>query len=238
MNIRNIYNAYDQGNYKEAVEIAQALANKGEADAQCCLAALYYEGVGVPRNYEEAERWWLRAAKAGSADAYGNLGVFYQKRKNYPEASKWLRLGVAQGNALCQYFLAHAYEKGLGVAQDYNEAARLFELAADQGDADAQCKLGYMYANGLGVSQDQVKAFGFFLQAASQGHVIATHSVGVAYANGWGVTRDHAHAQQWFREWFRLSESDGPTVPVGEKEVGQNAIQEVELLKRFIELKA
>ena len=62
----------------------------------------YDTGQGVPQDYEEAVKWYSRAAEKGHAYAQHNLGVMYATgqgvAKDYIEAHKWLNLAAAQGN--------------------------------------------------------------------------------------------------------------------------------------------
>ena len=59
---------------------------------------MYGEGLGVPQDWPEAERWWRKAAKQGVAEAQYNLGHRYRKGlgvpQDYAEAVKWYRKWV------------------------------------------------------------------------------------------------------------------------------------------------
>ena len=55
-------------------------ARLSDIEAQYNLGLRYYEGRGnVPRNYVEAHRWYMKAAKRGHAKAQYNLGITYDK---------------------------------------------------------------------------------------------------------------------------------------------------------------
>ena len=68
-------------------------AVQGDAFAQFNLGAMYYEGQGVERNYQEALDWFRQAADQGDQKAQVNLGVMYAQAQgvpqNYVEAYKW-----------------------------------------------------------------------------------------------------------------------------------------------------
>jgi TPR repeat protein/uncharacterized RDD family membrane protein YckC len=78
------------------------MAEKGHAWAQSKLGRMYDTGQGVPQSYEEASKWYSKAAKQGDAWAQNNLGVMYQNgqvvRRDDVEAYKWYCLSAAQGN--------------------------------------------------------------------------------------------------------------------------------------------
>ncbi len=61
---------------------------------------MYYRGEGVMQEYQEAVRWYSKAAEKGLAKAQYNLGLMYFKghgvSKNYVKAYMWLYLAAAQ----------------------------------------------------------------------------------------------------------------------------------------------
>lgn len=83
---------------------------------------------------------FTQAAEQGHSQAQYCLGLIYlQGRRgtspNATEAVRWLKRGADQGDADCQYVLAHAYENGLGVPQD-NVQAFLWLILASRGGND------------------------------------------------------------------------------------------------------
>ena len=60
------------------------------------------------------------------------------------KAEQW-RKAAEQGDAAAQYYLAHCYFFGDGVAKDKAEAVMWFRKAAEQGLADGQYWLGLCY---------------------------------------------------------------------------------------------
>ena len=46
---------------------------------------MYYNGDGVPRNYQEARRWWYSAAEQGNAKAQYHLGLMYGRGEGVPQ---------------------------------------------------------------------------------------------------------------------------------------------------------
>jgi TPR repeat protein len=91
----------------------------------------------VPQDYEEAVRWFRKAAEQGDRDAQTNLGSLYllgdRLPQDYSEALKWLRAAADQGHPLAQTKLGIMYEDGKGVPQDRVQAYMWFSLAAAQG---------------------------------------------------------------------------------------------------------
>ena len=94
--------AYEKGDFEEAREKFQWLAERGSPDAQLGLGTLYEEGKGSPRNYEEATHWYSRAAKQGLARAQVRLARMYYfgryVRQDNFLAYIWLTLAAQQGD--------------------------------------------------------------------------------------------------------------------------------------------
>ena len=126
------------------------------------MGVSYENGLGVPRDFGQAAKWYRLAAEQGYAAAQFRLGVSYDLGQgvvqNYGEAIKWYRAAIAQGDAAAQNSLGSMYEYGLGVPQDYVEAVKWYQFTADQGYAKAQYNLGLMHANGRGVPRTRDRA--------------------------------------------------------------------------------
>ena len=50
-----------------------------DADAQCSLADMYYEGKGVTQDYARAAELYQAAAEQGEAGAQCSLGILYDR---------------------------------------------------------------------------------------------------------------------------------------------------------------
>ena len=176
-------------------------ANTGDANAQFELGENYYKY----QDYEEAVRWYRRAAEQGFAPAQENLGLCYERgqgvQKDYAEAVKWYRKAAEQGNAAAQNNYANCLYAGKGgVPQDYTEAAKWYQKAAEQGDEYGQFNLGACYFFGVGVLKDYAEAVKWYRKAAEQGNVYAQHNLGECYFSGEGVQKDYTEAVKWYRK--------------------------------------
>ena len=101
---------------------------------------MYAEGKGVPKDYQEAVKWYRLAAAQGYAPAQSNLGLAYEKgqgvRRDYPEAVRWYRLAAAQGYQVAQINLGLMYANGTGVRQDFVRAHVWLTLAVAASSGD------------------------------------------------------------------------------------------------------
>ena len=197
--------AYNRGDYATAFEELLPVAKRGDSNAQNQIGYLYSRGLGVSRDYTEAEKWFRKAAEQGDPAAQSNLGyAFYGGQgvaRNFEEAAEWLRKSAEQdgvNSVKAQALLGHLYVNGQGVPQDDQRAAKWLRKAAHRGHAQAQSELGVMYLNGKGVSKDGEKAAKLFRRAARKGHVQSQIFLGRMYSEGRGVGLDVVAANMWF----------------------------------------
>lgn len=77
-----------------------------EADEARKTGLKYYNGEGVKQDYQEALKWFRKAADKGDTDAQYEIGTMYAAGDGVTadpiEALKWLRKAAAQGNADAQ----------------------------------------------------------------------------------------------------------------------------------------
>lgn len=137
--------------------LSALLGSSAQADTRAGISA-YQRG-----DYAKALSELEKAAKAGDAQAYYNLGIFYREGKAVaadPEkALEMYKLGAQKGSVLAAYNLAQAYRKGEGVAPDFRQAARWYEFAVKRGDFRAGNELGILYVEGKGVNADKIEGF-------------------------------------------------------------------------------
>ncbi|KAB1262268.1 Protein sel-1-like protein 2 [Camelus dromedarius] len=101
------------------------LAERGDVQIQVSLGQLHLIGrKGLDQDYFKALYYFLKAAKAGSANAMAFIG---------------------KGNAIGLHGLGLLYFHGKGVPVNYTEALKYFQKAAEKGWPNAQFQLGFMY---------------------------------------------------------------------------------------------
>lgn len=122
----------------------QKLAEKGSANAQFNLGAMYDNGDGVTEDDAEAAKWYREAANQGHANAQFSLGVMYANGegvdKSPEEAASWYQKAARQGDYRAQYNLGVIYANGEGVAQDLSESYVWFSIAAMSGSKNLTTK--------------------------------------------------------------------------------------------------
>ena len=155
----------------------RSAALKGDATAAFEVGVRFAEGRGVPQSYEEAAKWYDRAAQAGVVPGMFRLGTLYEKglglKKDWEIARRHYMQAAERGNAKAMHNLAVLDADGGTRGANYKSASLWFRKAADRGVADSQFNLGILYARGIGVDQNLAESFKWFSLAAAAGDVDA-----------------------------------------------------------------
>lgn len=153
--------------------VLRAAALKGDPTAAYEIGVRFAEGKGVAANFDEAAKWYDRAAQAGVVPAIFRLGTLYEKglsvKKDVDIARRYYMQAAERGNAKAMHNLAVLDADGGGKGANYKNASQWFRKAADRGVADSQFNLGILYARGIGVEQNLAESFKWFSLAAAQG---------------------------------------------------------------------
>jgi localization factor PodJL len=148
-------------------------ALKGDPTAAYEVGVRFAEGKGVPTNFEEAAKWYDRAAQAGLIPAVFRLGTFYEKglgvKKDPDTARRYYMMAAERGNAKAMHNLAVLDADGGGKGANYKSASQWFRKAAERGVADSQFNLAVLYARGIGVEQNLAESYKWFSLVAAQG---------------------------------------------------------------------
>ena len=187
---------------RKQFQAVRARADKGDADAQLGVAALYASGRGVARDPAKAAKYIRKAAEQGSARAQCLLGLAYSigdgVKPDKAEAARWLRRAADHGLAEAQFDLGMCYANGDGVAKNPVGAVEWYRKAAAQDLADAECEIGNCYLEGNGVPTDIPEGLKWIRQAADRGFAPAQNTLGLCYSKGKGVAKDYVEAYKWF----------------------------------------
>ena len=127
----------------------------------------------MPANFDEAAKWYDRAAQAGIVPAIFRIGTLYEKglsvKKDIDAARRYYIIAAERGNAKAMHNLAVLEADGGSRGANYKSAAQWFRKAAERGVADSQFNLGILYARGIGVEQNLAESYKWFSLAAAQG---------------------------------------------------------------------
>src|SRR5207249_7973463 len=85
----------------DGIKACASAAERGDISAQYTLGTIYDQGLGVPRDYREAFRWYTMAANGGHYFAQYNLGGMYHDGQGVPKddavAAAWWRKAADAG---------------------------------------------------------------------------------------------------------------------------------------------
>ncbi len=198
---------------RKLFEDTKVKAEQGDAISQNSLGEIYDFGFyGVAKDYEEAARWYRKAAEQGADNAQNNLSILYFSglgvKQDYVETVKWAQKAADQNNPQAQFNLGTCYQDGLGIEKSAVEAVKWYRKAAEQGYSDAQLNLGKCYSSGRGVVKDEVEAVKWYRKAANQDNAKAQYNLGVCYANCTGEVKDEVEAVKWYRKAAEQGYSD------------------------------
>jgi uncharacterized protein len=197
------YEAYDQGKYLTALDLAQKAAQKGDPQAHTLIGRIYAEGNGVAQNPALAAQWYARAAELGDTEGTFAYGIMLAKgegvAKNYEAAAQMFEAAASRKHALANYNLALLFLKGDGKPENPYRAFAHMLFAAEQGVAAAQYDLGTLYATGTGVDPNAFEAAKWIGKAAAAGYTEAQVEYAVILFRGHGVVSDPKRGTRLFR---------------------------------------
>lgn len=158
--------AFHLRNYQAAMKQWHPLAASGHADAQLGVARLYYSGLGVPIDYDEAFAWCVKASDHGLPQAQYMLASMYRDGKgterDNAKAVILFRKAAEREVQGAQYSLGLMLLTGEGVPVDLVEAYYWLSLAAAaQGKEAAQLRSTASYLRdeaGAKLTAEQVDA--------------------------------------------------------------------------------
>lgn len=165
-------------------------AQQGDPEAQYQLGERYSHfelifDVYVEKDYEEAAKWYKKAAEQNYVEAQYKLGEIYGRGE---EAMKWYKKAAEQNHAEAQYKLAW-------MCTNERDAVKWYRKAAEQNHDEALVSLARMYKRGEGgVPEDYAEAVKLYWKATALGNSEACGCLAHLYRNGVGVPKDEGIA--------------------------------------------
>ncbi|MFH0865871.1 MAG: serine/threonine-protein kinase [Bacteroidota bacterium] len=212
---------YYSADYQDAFPLFKQAADLGSPDAYYYLGEFSFNGMGTPKNANNAITYSKKSAELGFEMAYWRLGYAYTEgsgeqqdsakgKEYYLKALKTIQTLAEKGDPEAQANLGGYYEQGLaGLAQDYNTALEWHKKAADKGCAFEYVNIGNIYFNGKGnVKCDYTEAVKWYQKAADVEESNAFIALGTMYYKGLGVTRNYTTALKWFTKAADQNNSD------------------------------
>ncbi|KAJ3255696.1 hypothetical protein HK103_006138 [Boothiomyces macroporosus] len=166
------------------------------------VGLIYYNGIGIPKDYSIAFKWFVEASKKKSLEALVYVGVCYLKgegtTKNEALAFQHFQKAAKQKDSLAMLYFSTCYRNGIGCEIDVDRARKWLERSANT-NADAQFQMAVDYETGSGIfPQNRAQSLEHYKKAAINGHVLAAHNLGCIYRSGRSVDVDYHQSLKWF----------------------------------------
>lgn len=177
-------------------------AEQGNVQALHQMGEMYFTGDGLPLDYVEAKRWFLKAAIMGDGPsqlrlAYLNAEGHYRPLKpDYPEAERWFRKAAEQNTGDAQFRLGNFYIN-YKHPPDYKQGVPWLKKAAEGGNRTAMFDLGRLMLAGTGVPKDVNGGLGWIKKSAEAGTVQAQMTLAEIYAEGKVAPKDAMESLKW-----------------------------------------
>lgn len=172
---RQAERAFFDENYDEALRWYKEAAEAGHQEARTSIGFMYFSGKGVPRDPDEAGKWY-QSALAG------------------------LRRSAAEGNIQALRTLGFMYQNGLGVSASASTAVAHYTQAAEHGDTGSMRSLGMLHETGLAGTVNTTEAMNWLTRAAEAGDTTAMRMLASRYEAGVeGVSADGTRAIHWYQ---------------------------------------
>ncbi|MEA1914978.1 MAG: tetratricopeptide repeat protein [Campylobacterota bacterium] len=199
---------FHQKNYTTAFKSFEALALKGDPNAQYNVALMLTKGYdNIAKNHKQSFKWYKKAALLGHKESQNNLATIYfngdHVTKDLNKALQWYKKSAQQGYVLAKFNLAIIYERNINV-KNIPQAMKLFKQSADLGYVHANVHLADIYREGRSAHQDYNKSFIYYFAALEQNSAKAMYFVGLFYFYGYGVIGDKNKAKFWMKEAQKL----------------------------------
>lgn len=183
----------------------------GDKHALNRLGMMYYNGDGVPLDYDKALDLFKKAAEKGLPIAYSNVGTLYLWGKvtavNAEKARQWFESGSKLGDSSSQYYLATMYRDGNGVLKNPIKAKDLFLKSANAGHINAQYELALIYKQ----NNQLVEAFNWLKKCASD-NKNAQYELGLMYYYAKGTNKNNQLAALWIKKAYENGHSEAKKV--------------------------
>ena len=176
----------------------------GDVQCQFIAGRLFSLGTGVPVNFREAAKWFLRAAEHGHAAAAHNIAVYFAKgtgvERDIEKARAWFSVAAEKGISAAQIQLGKLYAIGDGVPRDKTLAIEWLKKAIASGDPEAKTVLALLHLDGGTAAADSAAAEELLRQAAESGHAPAATQLGHLYSGRYKVLAGKGDPIFWYKK--------------------------------------
>lgn len=202
--LENMYNrVLNNISVNEQLDQLKKLSAANNIDALRKLGNCYYDGIGVPRDYNKSLEAYTKASDLGDSWSMNRLGEMYRDGKGtHPDLSKsihYFENASIQGNVLAMFNLITLINAGTISVKSLNyPVIDCLKMVASLGNIDAIRKIGNIYYDGFGCVRDYTEALTWYKKSALLGDVWSKNRIAEMYRDGKGIPIDYNEALKWF----------------------------------------
>lgn len=156
--------------------------------------------------YDEAEKWFDKGARAGSAESAFNLGLCYESAadsRSLAKATDLFKDAAGKGCIEAQVKIGQLLRTS-GRQRDRTEAREWLENASQCGSAEAKYELALLLDDGI--LTDEV--YGLYKESAEMGFGTAQMTIGVFYLTGRFLPFSKEKGEEWLSAAAESGDSD------------------------------
>jgi len=184
------------------------VANEYDAKAASRLGKIYFQGIYVDRDEQQALYWYQQAIALGDVSAELKLAQLYETAqgdvKDLKLAMTLYEKLAKSGNVTAAYKLARLIEDSepLNIGVPSSSALHWYVVAAEQQHALSLLRLARVKLENNPSSQDSQEALVTYQRLSEQGIGAASYHLGLAYEKGLGTSQNDHEAFKWYTKAF------------------------------------
>jgi TPR repeat protein len=223
----------------KASRMMQDVLRKAGEDNAVLLLSLgraYKTGTGLPKDSEQALKWFMRAAKLGHPGAKLEVAriIEWQPYENYKPEDAVILLQEAEAELVgdASMELGKMYAAGHLVPMDGAKALEKYLNAHRLGSLEGTRLAGFYYLSGFGGVKDTAKGMALLEEAASQGSGDAMMNIANHYQ--YGDAKDYKKYLSWLDKAAKADQAEAMYLIADMYKEGKNGYPKDE--KKAIEL--
>lgn len=188
-----------EGNFPQAVYYVRLAAEKNHVEAFNRLAYFYSEGLGIPKDHAEAQKYYIKAGNAGLVKAQYNIALNYARGEGVPQdqalALEWAMKAANQHFPEAEDMVGHI----LAVQGKEREGLAWIKKAAAHGNKDAKDTLSNLYEAKsplLGIPEDPQASLQWYLAEGKAGNRDAQ----LYLARFYGLSNHDKEGREWLEK--------------------------------------
>ena len=132
-------------NVEKGMRNLERAADLGLATAQATLGMIYFTGIGVPRDPQEAVSWSSKASRSKLPLGMFYLGMAYSTgdglSRNNDFSNRWIRAAADKGLVMAQLQLGMKLALGDGIERNLDHGVQWLREASNAGSSEAALQL-------------------------------------------------------------------------------------------------